>query len=118
MFVYRSRLILLFILFQLLVLQVSAQNARVDSLRNCAKDYFEKGDYLFALPYAERLLSMFPADGRYLYQTGVCLSKVSLDIPRAYKLLKLASLKNVSPEVYYYLGDLSRRLYRFDEAIE
>ncbi len=115
---YRCRHIILFVLFQLIVLQVSAQNTRVDSLRNSAKDYFENGDYLSALPYAERLLSLFPADGRYLYQTGVCLSKVSLDIPRAYELLKVASLKNVSPEVYYYLGDLSRRLYRFDEAIE
>lgn len=115
---YRFRLSVLFFVFQFAVIQVSAQYVGVDSLRSSAKIFFDKGDYQSALPYSEKLLILFPADGRYLYQTGVCLSNATLDLERAYQLLKAASLKNVSPEVYYHLGDLSRKLYRFDEAIE
>ena len=103
---------------QLLGLQVSAQGAAVDSLRSSAKVHFEAGNFATALPYSEKLLLLFPAEGRYMYQTGVCLSKTTLDLQRAYRLLKVASQKDVTVEVYYYLGDICRRLYRFEEAIE
>ena len=108
----------LFFACQLVGFHAFSQNVKVDSLRNSAKYLFDKGEYAAALPYSEKLLALFPADGRYLYQTGVCLSEVTLDLSRAYHLLKGASLKEVPAEVYFYLGDVCRRQYRFDEAID
>ncbi|SDC21522.1 WD40-like Beta Propeller Repeat [Williamwhitmania taraxaci] len=110
-------LLLLFVM-QLIGMQIHAQSARIDSIRTATKKQFDGDNFAAALPYSEQLLALFPADGRYQYQTGVCLSKSSLDLLRAYKLLRLASQKEVPVEVYYYLGDVCRRLYRFEEAID
>ena len=97
---------------------VYAQNAKVDSIRNQGQVFFERGDFERALPYCNRLLELFPSDGKYIYQTGVCLLKQTRELDEAYALLKRSSQLDVPVQVYYYLGVVNRLLYRFDEAID
>ena len=106
------------LLLQGAVFQAYAQNARVDSIRNQGQVLFNGGDFAGALPYCEKLLKLFPSDGKYLYQTGICLLKETRQTERAYELLIHASQMDVPVQVYYYLGVASRHLYRFDEAID
>jgi len=104
--------------FQTVANHVYAQNAKADSIRNQGQVFFERGDFERALPYCNRLLELFPSDGKYIYQTGVCLLKQTRELDEAYALLKRSSQMNVPVQVYYYLGVVSRLLYRFDEAID
>ncbi len=106
------------ILLQSAAFQTFAQNAKVDSIRNQGQILFSGGDFAKALPYSEKLLELFPSDGKYLYQTGVCLLKQTRQTDRAYALLMRASQMDVPVQVYYYLGVACRLLYRFDEAID
>ncbi|HUX53808.1 MAG TPA: CDC27 family protein [Williamwhitmania sp.] len=106
------------LLLQGVVFQAYAQNAKVDSIRTQGQVLFNGGDFAKALPYCEKLHELFPSDGKYLYQTGVCLLKQTRQTDRAYTLLMRASQMDVPVQVYYYLGVASRLLYRFDEAID
>lgn len=64
------------------------------------------------------LLGRFPEDPNFNYRLGISYFLSNDDLNEAYKYLKISSTKEVSPMVYFYLGEVCRYLFRFNESLE
>lgn len=83
-----------------------------------ANDLFAKGKYAQSIPIYRTLLNRFPEDPTFNYRVGVAYFLSNENLHEAYKYLKISSTKEVPSMVYYYLGEVCRHLYRFDESLE
>jgi hypothetical protein len=76
----------------------------------------QDGQYSKALPYYSKMLSYYPKDPTYNYYIGRCFLFTGKDIESAIKYLRFASTRNVSADVYFYLGLAYLKNYEFEEA--
>lgn len=83
-----------------------------------AEEFFKAHEYSKALPIYSQLLSLYPSDPNYNYKYGVCLVETNSQTTAAIKYLTLASVKNVSPNTYFFLGKAYHLNYKFDDAIK
>lgn len=95
------------------IVSVSAQQVSSDA----ANQLFAAGKYREAIPMYRQLLERYSEDPTYNYRLGICYFLSDEDLNAAYKYLKAASTKEVPNKVYYYLGEVCRYLYRFDESL-
>jgi hypothetical protein len=107
------RLLLTVLILLLSIAGVSAQPMSSDG----ANQLFVAGKYREAIPAYMQLLERYSEDPTYNYRLGVCYLLSDEDLNAAYKYLKVASTKEVPNKVYYYLGEVCRYLYRFDESL-
>lgn len=82
-----------------------------------ALNIFEKGDYIEAEEAYAFLLKKYPREPNYNFYMGICQLNNKTDISGSIKKLNYARVKNVSRNVYYYLGKAHRANFQFDEAI-
>ncbi|WP_320052189.1 tetratricopeptide repeat protein [uncultured Acetobacteroides sp.] len=99
----------------LLMSFASASAQQVSS--DAANQLFVAGKYREAIPAYTQLLERYSEDPTYNYRLGVCYFLSEEDLNAAYRYLKVASTKEVPNKVYYYLGEVCRYLYRFDESL-
>lgn len=76
----------------------------------------QDGQYSKALPYYSKMLNYYPKDPTYNYYIGRCFLFTGKDIEIAIKHLRFASTRNVSADVYFYLGLAYLKNYEFEEA--
>ncbi len=108
---FRTLLLLPILMFCLT--GVRAQQVSADA----ANQLFAAGRYHDAIPMYRQLLDRYTDDPTYNYRLGVCYFLSNDDLGTAYKYLKVASTKDVPNKVYFYLGEVCRFLYRFDESL-
>jgi len=94
-----------------------AQSAAVAALEQSAAEAFEKKAYSSALQQYNKLLEMYPRDPQYNYRAGVCMVELGQEPRKAIYRLKIASLKEVPEDVFFYLGKACMQAGRYDEAI-
>lgn len=79
---------------------------------------FAKGEYGKALPLYVELSKSDTASAVFLFRTAVCMVKATPHQEKALELLDEVMLKAAAPvQTLFYLGEASRRLYRFEDAI-
>lgn len=110
----RSFRVILTLTFLLLFLPSSRSQQPFSAAAN---QLFDAGKYREAIAMYRQLLERFPEDASYNYKLGVCYFQTKEDLNLAYKYLKAASTKEVTTKVYFYLGEVCRYLYRFDESL-
>lgn len=111
------RLKILFLLtFICVVLTVWGQSE--SDLNELKKAYVDvqEGKYAEAYPYFKEMLAKYPKDPTYNYYVGRCLLFIDSDPGNALQYLRFASTRNVSSDVYYYLGLAYLQSYKFEEA--
>ncbi len=74
--------------------------------------------YLEAYPYYEKMLSIYPKDPTYNYYAGVCLLFIEESPISALSHLRFASTKDVSIDVWFYLGLAYLQNYQFEKALD
>lgn len=88
------------------------------AIQDQAIQHFEKKEYKESLFFINRLLKIYPKDPFFNYYSGVSLTELENDLEVAIYRLKLASLKDVPKNVYFYLGKAFHFSKDFDEAIK
>jgi hypothetical protein len=83
-----------------------------------AIEHFEKKEYKESLFFINRLLNIYPKDPFFNYYSGVSLTELENNLETAIYQLRLASLKDVPKNVYYYLGKAHHLREEFNEAIK
>ncbi|TLX75163.1 hypothetical protein E9993_09685 [Labilibacter sediminis] len=96
-------------------MSVIAQDIEFSSQKGL--EYFKAGDYQKAELVYAHLLEKYPKDARYNFYMGICEFKNRTNISGAIKKLNYARIKNVSRDVYYYLGRAHQLSYHFEEAV-
>jgi tetratricopeptide (TPR) repeat protein len=103
--------------FLLYISIIGFTNAQTSTVKETAAvEYFNKGLYSKALTEFKILATKFPKDPYYQYYQGVCMVQTNTGLSSAVECLKTAALKNVPPDVYYYLGKAYYNLFLFSEA--
>lgn len=78
--------------------------------------HIQEGQYSKAFPYYSKMLRYYPKDPTYNYYVGRCLLFQKNDIENAISHLRFAATRNVSADVYFYLGLAYLDNYEFEEA--
>ncbi len=104
-----------FILF--LIPEAGAQGTDVSGMEKEALAYFQQKEYAQSLPLYNKLLVAYPRDPRYNYYAGVSMTELGQEPEKAIYRLKIASLKEVPEDVFFYLGRACYQAGRYDEAI-
>ena len=91
--------------------------ANAQATSEVANEHFVNGRYAEAAPLYRELLVRFPEDATYSYRLGVASFLSNDNLNEVYKYLKQSSTKEVPVKVYFYLGEVCRYLYRFDESL-
>ena len=108
----------IFIAFLTLSYGVNAQYSSEEELKAASADFFEKEQYIEALPLFSQLLSLYPKDLNYNYKYGACLLFATRDKEKSLKYLKFAASKaTVDPLAYYFLAKAYHYNYEFNPAI-
>ncbi len=107
----------LFVLFAGAGPVLLAQGGGVSELEKEALTRFQEKDYSKALANYNKLLEAYPRDPKYNYYAGVCMVELGQEPEKAVYRLKIASLKQVPEEVFFYLGRACYEAGRYDEAI-
>ncbi len=115
-FRYRFILLITILLINLLPLRVDAQKESYTA--DEALKIFNDGNYQAAQEAYDYLLSKYPRDAKYNFYMGICQVWNRSDVSSAIKKLNYARIKNVSRNVYYYLGKAHQLSFQFDEAIK
>lgn len=115
----------LFLLFFIVSVSIQAQ---VENLSADKQDNFDelksaylniqKGNYKEAYPYFKEMQRIYPKEPSYNYYLGRCLLFLDKDPLTSIKYLRFASTKEVSEDVYYYLGLAYIKNYQFEKAIK
>ncbi len=115
----KGRYLFFLILFSFLfrIPDVSGQGSRVLPLEKEAAGYFQEKAYARALEDYNKLLEVYPRDPGYNYHAGVCMTELGQEPEKAIYRLKIASLKQVPADVFFYLGKACYQAGRYDEAI-
>ena len=106
------RIVLILLIFVASFAQVSAQSSREK-----ARKMFLEGNYAEAKPLFKNLLKGSPRDGSYNYWYAVCCYETNDTTADVEKMLKYAVTRRVN-NAHRYLGDLYKKQFRYDEAIE
>ncbi len=113
-----GKYLLIFFLCFLVLFEISAQtNSEYDELKD-AFENIENKNYKEACPYFLKMLRQYPKDPTYQYYTGLCLLNLEKDPNQAIPYLRYASSKNITVDVYYYLGIAYLRNYQFERAVK
>ena len=88
------------------------------AIQDQAIQHFEKKEYKESMFFINRLLKIYPKDPFFNYYSGVSLTELENDLEAAIYQLKLASLKDVPQNVYFYLGKAFHLSEDFDKAIK
>ena len=96
----------------------TAQVTGVTDLEKEALGYFHQKAYAKALADYNKLLDAYPRDPMYNYYAGVCMTELSQEPAKAVYRLKIASLKQVPRDVYFYLGRASYNAGDYEEALK
>ena len=110
-------LVVLIPVFFLLLENVGAQGTDVSDMEKEALTYFQQKEYAKALPLYNKLLVSYPRDPKYNYYAGVSMVELGQEPEKAIYRLKIASLKKVPEDVFFYLGRACYQAGRYDEAI-
>ena len=113
-----GKYLLIFILCFLVLFEIKAQtNSEYDELK-AAFANIENKNYKKAYPYFRKMLRQYPKEPTYQYYTGLCLLYLEKDPNKAIPYLRYASSKNVTADVYYYLGIAYLRNYQFERSVK
>jgi hypothetical protein len=82
-----------------------------------AMEYFKNEEYQNAELVYSYLLEKYPKESKYNYYMAICELKNRSNISGAIKKLNYARIKNVSRDVFYFLGRAHQLSYQYDEAI-
>jgi epidermal growth factor receptor substrate 15 len=109
--------VLLFLLF--LTAENLFSQANEADLIKTANSFFEKEEYVKAMPLYSQLLSLHPTDPEYNYKYGAtAIYGESVKKDEGVKYLKFACGKpNVSSLAYFFLGKAYHLNYQFNDAI-
>ena len=86
--------------------------------RLTADSLFVAGNYAQALPLYKELNERFPQDYYYNYTLGVCYINTVRRAEIAIPYLSKAITGEVPINVYFYLAEAYRKVFRFDQAID
>jgi len=96
---------------------VSQDKSELDQLKKAYLD-IQNEHYEEAYPYFINMLKRYPKEPIYNYYVGRCLLFLEKDPGKSLNYLRLASVKEVPVDVYFYLGLAYLKKYRFKEALE
>jgi tetratricopeptide (TPR) repeat protein len=117
---YFFRIVVLFMVFLFTVFIVTPQNLKPDEKLIEEKGilYFNEGEFPKALFYFNKLLGIYPKDPLFNYYAGVSHTEMETQLDEAIYQLKLASLKDVPDNVYFYLGKANHISENYDDALK
>ncbi len=117
---YFFRIVVLFMVFLFTVFIVTPQNLKPDEKLIEEKGilHFNEGEFPKALFYFNKLLGIYPKDPFFNYYTGVSHTEMETQLDEAIYQLKLASLKDVPDNVYFYLGKANHISENYDDALK
>jgi tetratricopeptide (TPR) repeat protein len=117
---YFFRIVVLFMVFLFTVFVVTPQNLKPDEKLIEEKGilHFNEGEFPKALFYFNKLLGIYPKDPFFNYYTGVSHTEMETQLDEAIYQLKLASLKDVPDNVYFYLGKANHISENYDDALK
>ena len=101
----------------LLPVNAGAQGTDVSGMEKEALVYFQQKEYAKALPLYNKLLVAYPRDPKYNYYAGVSMVELGQEPEKAIYRLKIASLKQVPEDVFFYLGRACYQAGKYDEAV-
>ncbi len=97
--------------------EAAGQTQGVAALEKEALGYFQQKAYARALEDYNKLLEAYPRDPGYNYHAGVCMTELGQEPEKAIYRLKIASLNEAPPDVFFYLGKACYQAGKYDEAI-
>ncbi|MCK4700744.1 MAG: hypothetical protein KAT38_10430, partial [Bacteroidales bacterium] len=117
---YFFRIVVLFMVFVFTVFVVTPQNLKPDEKLIEEKGilHFNEGEFPKALFYFNRLLGIYPKDPFFNYYAGVSHTELETQLDEAIYQLKLASLKDVPDNVYFYLGKANHVSENYNDALK
>ncbi|GAG62514.1 unnamed protein product, partial [marine sediment metagenome] len=106
--------------FVFTVFVVTPQNLKPDEKLIEEKGilHFNEGEFSKALFYFNRLLGIYPKDPFFNYYAGVSHTELETQLDEAIYQLKLASLKDVPDNVYFYLGKANHVSENYNDALK
>ena len=115
---YYSRIVVLFLVFIFTVFNVTPQNLKPDEKLIEEKGilHFNEGEFPKSLFYFNKLLEIYPRDPLFNYYAGVSHTELETQLDEAIYQLKIASLKDVPDNVYFYLGKANHVSENYDDA--
>lgn len=111
-------LLLLNIITYLAIAQEIAPKSEQNNPQKYADSLFNAANYSKALPFFIDLHSRFPQDYHHNYSLGACYINTSRNVDQALPYLIKASAGEVPNKVYFYIAEVYRKTYKFDQAIE
>ena len=117
---YFFRIIVLFLVFIFTVFNVTSQNLKPDEklIEEKGIIHFNDGEFPKALFYFNKLLEIYPRDPFFNYYAGVSHTELKTQLDEAIYQLKIASLKDVPDNVYFYLGKANHVSEKYDDALK
>ena len=109
----------MFLVFIFTVLNVTSQNLKPDEklIEEKGIIHFNEGEFPKALFYFNKLLEIYPRDPFFNYYAGVSHTELETQLDEAVYQLKIASLKDVPDNVYFYLGKANHVSEKYDDAL-
>lgn len=109
-----------FLIFLFFIVSVSLQAQIENNFDELKSAYLniQLGNYKEAYPYFKEMQRIYPKEPSYNYYLGRCLLFLDKDPLLSIKYLRFASTKEVSEDVYYYLGLAYIKNYQFEKAIK
>ena len=115
----RPKLIsLIGIFISLLIVSFTFDKDNEKELRAKADSFFNKGEYLQAMPLYSQLLALNTKDAELNFKYGACLIYSDENTDEPIKYLSFAAKNNAPVESYYFLGLAYHLNYQFEDAIE
>jgi len=116
---YYSRIVVLFLLFVFNVFDVTPQNLKADEklIEEKGIFHFNEEEFPKALFYFNKLLGIYPKDPFFNYYAGVSHTELETQLDEAVYQLKIASLKDVPDNVYFYLGKANHVSENYNDAL-
>ena len=115
---YYSRIVISFLVFIFTVFNVTPQTLKPDEKLIEEKGilHFNEGEFPKSLFYFNKLLEIYPRDPLFNYYAGVSHTELETQLDEAIYQLKIASLKDVPDNVYFYLGKANHVSENYDDA--
>ncbi|MCH7657434.1 MAG: hypothetical protein IIB05_03810 [Bacteroidetes bacterium] len=114
------RTVILLVVFFLAVYVGIPQNLKPDEelIEEKGILHFNDGEYSKALFYFNKLLELYPRDPFFNYYAGVSNTELEKKLVEAIYQLKIASLKDVPGNVYFFLGKAHHISNNYSEALK
>ncbi len=117
---YFFRIVVLFSVFIFTVFNVTPQNLKSDEklIEEKGIIHFNEGEFSKALFYFNKLLGIYPKDPFFNYYVGVSHTEMETQLNEAIYQLKIASLKDVPDNVFFYLGKANHVSENYNDALK